>query len=214
MLLKLSTTLGAIAAANALSLPARQTSPAGTAQVNLASCKRGETTFLASGFIYGWPDNGTSVDTSIPDDFVTGFKFRAGRAGGAQLGPPSQGWAVGGYEGYKGRFDSTLSNYLTTRKYGGDFILLPHDLWGADGGLGGGLYPGDDGDWTEMEEFYDQLIKDLKENDMLEGLVIDLWNEPELDIFWSPPYEQYLDYYVRAHKIVRYVPSNGHVKRF
>lgn len=177
----------------------RQT-PRGSANVNLAQ-RTGKATSLASGFIYGFPDNGTQVDTSIPASLVTDIKFGASRAGGAQL--PSKGWAVDGYNGYIGRFHSTLSNYRTTRKYGGDFILLPHDLWGADGGLGNGIYPGDNGNWTFMESFYKQLVQDLKSNNMLEGLIFDIWNEPDIDIFWARPWDQFLEYYVRAHAIVR-----------
>jgi hypothetical protein len=181
----------------------RQEQPiAGTAKVDLSQ-RTGEATALGSGFIYGWPDNGVEADESIPSDFVNAIKFRTSRAGGAQLPAPASGWAVGGYEGYIGRFESALSNYRTTRKYGGDFILLPHDLWGADGGLDG-LYPGDDGDWSELERFYAQLFQDIRSSDMLDGLVIDIWNEPELDLFWAAPWEQYLEYYVRAHRLIRY----------
>lgn len=130
------------------------------------------------------PDNGTDVDNSIPANFVTDIKFHSSRAGGAQI--PALGWAGGGYSEYIGRFKSTLSNYLTTRKYGGDFILLPHDLWGADGGQSSGsIFPGDNGNWTEMEVFLGQVVNDLKENDMLGGLVVDLWNEPDLTGFWN-----------------------------
>ncbi len=174
---------------------------AGTATVVLTK-SIGEPKFLGSGFIYGWPDNGTSIDTAIPDYLVTGFKFNANRAGGAQI--PAKGWATGGYQGYLGRFDSALSNYRTTRKFGGEFILLPHDLWGADGGQGStSPYPGDNRNWTNMEVFWNQTIKDLKANDMLAGLVVDIWNEPDLDIFWARPWAQYVEYYVRATKLVR-----------
>ncbi|KAJ3958326.1 hypothetical protein N0V92_005089 [Colletotrichum tropicale] len=177
----------------------RVSSGAATVDLNVST---GEARFLGSGFIYGFPDNGTSVDSSIPDYLVTGIKFNACRAGGAQT--PYAGWAGGGYDGYIGRFNSTLSNYRTTRKYGADFILLPHDLWGSDGSLGGdGLYPGDNGDWSQMEAFLSQVVKDLKDNDMLEGLVFDIWNEPELEIFWARSWDQYLEYYVRAHRIIR-----------
>ncbi|KAK2609504.1 hypothetical protein N8I77_003001 [Diaporthe amygdali] len=176
-------------------------SPSGRATVDLTASV-GQASFLGSGFIYGWPDNGTSADNSIPDNFVTDIKFHASRAGGAQIS--ALGWAGGGYNEYVGRFDSTLSNYRTTRKYGGDFILLPHDLWGSDGGQSAGsVFPGDNGNWTEMEVFFGQLVSDLKENDMLEGLVFDIWNEPELTIFWNRTWDQYLDYYVRAHRIIR-----------
>ncbi|KAF4886544.1 hypothetical protein CGCF415_v015098 [Colletotrichum fructicola] len=187
-----------IGQATALIVP-RATS--GAATVDLSS-STGDARFLGSAFIYGFPDNGSSADSSIPDYFATDIKFNACRAGGAQT--PYAGWAGGGYDGYIGRFNSTLSNYRTTRKYGGGFILLPHDLWGSDGSLGGdGLYPGDDGDWSEMEAFLAQVVKDLKENDMLEGLVFDIWNEPELEIFWARSWDQYLEYYVRAHRIIR-----------
>lgn len=102
----------------------------GTATVDISQT-HGLATFLGSGFIYGWPDNGTSASTLIPDYLVTGISFNANRAGGAQL--PVGGWATGGLSGYTERFQSALSNYRTTQKYGGEFILLPHDLWGADG---------------------------------------------------------------------------------
>jgi hypothetical protein len=196
--------LGALTGLTAASISERNAS-AGTATVLLAKSV-GEAQFLGSGFIYGWPDNGTSTDTSIPDYLVTGFKFNANRAGGAQI--PAKGWATGGYEGYLGRFNSALSNYRTTRKYGGEFILLPHDLWGADGGQGStSPYPGDSGNWTNMETFWNQTIKDLKANNMLDGLVVDIWNEPDLDIFWARPWPQYVEYYVRATKLVRQVFS-------
>jgi hypothetical protein len=171
----------------------------GTASVNLAQ-QNGQATALASGFIYGFPDNGTQADTTIPSNLVTDIKFVGSRAGGAQI--PAKGW-VAGLDGYLGRFNSTLSNYRTTRKYGGAFLILPHDLWGSDGSLGNGVYPGDNGDWTNMENFYKQLVKDIKANNMLEGLVFDIWNEPDLELFWNRPWNQFLDYYVRAHKIVR-----------
>ncbi|KAI1030160.1 hypothetical protein LB504_010458 [Fusarium proliferatum] len=131
----------------------------GTATVDLSQ-NHGLAQALRSGFIYGWPDNGTDFDTSIPDHL-----FNANRGGGAQI--PSLGWARGGYEGYLGRFNSTLSNYRTTRKYNSDFILLPHDLWGADGGQGSNSpFPGDNGNWTEMELFWNQLVSDLKAHDL------------------------------------------------
>ncbi|KXJ86531.1 glycoside hydrolase superfamily, partial [Microdochium bolleyi] len=168
------------------------------------SAVTGKATSSAAGFIYGWPDNGFDADVSIPSSLVTPLNFRANRAGGAQLAAPALGWAAGGYETYKGRFESTVSNYRTTRKYGGTFILLPHDLWGADGKQdGSSKFPGDNGDWTEMETFWNQVVKDLKENDMLEQLVIDVWNEPDIDSFWNRSWEQYLEYWVRAVRLLR-----------
>ncbi|KAL7916818.1 glycoside hydrolase family 39 protein [Trichoderma velutinum] len=173
----------------------------GTATVDISKT-HGPATFLGSGFIYGWPDNGTSVSTLIPDYLVTGINFNANRAGGAQL--PVGGWATGGFSGYTARFQSALSNYRTTRKYGGEFILLPHDMWGADGGSGSAApFPGDNGNWTEMEAFWTQVMSDLVKNDMLDGLIIDLWNEPDGSGFWPRTWDQFLEYWNRATVLVR-----------
>ncbi|PVI04239.1 glycoside hydrolase family 39 protein [Periconia macrospinosa] len=156
----------------------------GVATVDLSKTT-GPAKFLASGWIYGFPDNGVEADTSIPTNYIADIKFGSSRAGGAQT--PSRGWVNGGYNSYLPRFKSTLSNYRTTRKYNGDFILLVHDLWGADGSSIP-RFPGDNGNWTETDAFLTQLAKDIKANNMLDGLVLDLWNEPDIDIFWAPNY--------------------------
>ncbi|KAI6749295.1 hypothetical protein HG530_015134 [Fusarium avenaceum] len=192
-------TLSAVAALTLVSKAVSQVQ--GTATINLAK-EHGPARALGSGFIYGWPDNGTMADNSIPNHFATDIKFNANRGGGAQIA--SRGWATGGYEGYLGRFNSTLSNYRTTRKYNAEFILLPHDLWGADGGQDSqSPFPGDNGNWTEMELFWGQLTSDLKSHDMLKGLVIDVWNEPDIDSFWARTWPQYLEYYNRATTLLR-----------
>jgi hypothetical protein len=82
----------------------------GIATVNISSTF-GEAKSLASGFIYGFPDNGTQVDLSISENFVRDIKFHSTRAGGAQI--PARGW-VASLEDYIGRFNSTLSNYSCT----------------------------------------------------------------------------------------------------
>ena len=111
-----------------------------TATVTL-SAQIGAPSHLASGLIYGIPD----TQNQIPAQFYTGMGFNYGRAGGAQLPSPSRGWVYSTSE-YSGRFNSGLSNYKTTRKYGGRYQLLLHDLWGTD--TGANIYPGDNGDWT------------------------------------------------------------------
>ena len=175
-----------------------RSSPKGVATVDLSKTT-GSAKILASGWIYGFPDNGTDVDTSIPANFITDIKFGASRSGGAQT--PSRGW-IDGYKGYLPRFKSTLSNYRTTRKYNGDFILLVHDLWGADGSSIP-HFPGDNGDWTKTDAFLKQLTDDIRTNNMLEGLVLDIWNEPDESNFWARTWDQYLAYYVHAHNYFR-----------
>jgi hypothetical protein len=90
------------------------------------------------------------------------------------------------------RFNSTLSNYRSTRKYSGDFILLVHDIWGADGGQSAdSVYPGDNGDWSEMEASLFQLTEDIKANNMLEGLVLDIWNDHLANLLYKDDGEYY-----------------------
>jgi hypothetical protein len=180
---------------NALSIAQRAK---GAATVDLSKTV-GPAEQVASGWIYGFPDNGIEAQISIPDSFIQDVKFGASRAGGAQL--PARGW-WNGYDEYVPRLNSTISNYRSTRKYGGDFIVLVHDLWGADG-TKIPLYPGDDGDWTETDKFLQQVVDDIQSNDILEGLVLDIWNEPELDIFWDRSLDQFLEYYVHAHNFFR-----------
>jgi hypothetical protein len=169
----------------------------GTATVRLAQ-PSGSPQRVASGFIYGIPDNGTSVSTQIPEYLYRNIGFHSTRAGGAQLEAPNRGWAWGEYPG---RFASTLSNYRTARALGADFILLPHDLWGADGLNAANVkYPGDDGDWSDYEKFLDTLFADMKSNEMVDGVVYDIWNEPDISPFWPRPWSQYLELWSRTHK--------------
>src|SRR5436305_13193815 len=83
---------------------------ADSATVDL-SVNRGTPSHLASGFIYGIPD----TENQVPDHWYTDMGFNYCRAGGAQLGAPARGWIWGMTE-YRGRLQSTLSNYRTTRK--------------------------------------------------------------------------------------------------
>ncbi|KAH7071243.1 glycoside hydrolase superfamily [Paraphoma chrysanthemicola] len=198
-----SSTLAAAAlfllTANAATLARRAV---GTATVSLAS-PSGTPSHLASGFIYGIPDNGTSISTAIPDNFYRDFGFRACRAGGAQLVAPNRGWAFGEQE-YTGRWASTLSNYRTSRKFGADFIVLVHDLWGADSLEANTIsYPGDNRDWSSFERFTDRLISDMQRDGVSDGVVLDIWNEPDGSNFWNRPFSQYTDYYVRANNKFR-----------
>jgi hypothetical protein len=168
-----------------------------TATVNLGVSK-GEPSHWASGFIYGIPD----TLNQIPDHWYTQMGFRYGRAGGAQLDAPARGW-IWGVQEYNGRLASTLSNYQTCRKYGADFILLPHDIWGTDHANSSTVWPGDNGDWSDYDIFVRTLMADLKTNHALEGLVWDIWNEPDISIFWMRDQQQWIDLYIRTHKILR-----------
>ena len=109
----------------------------------------------------------------------------------------------------KNRFASALSNYKTSRKYNAPFIYLIHDLWGADGQQNStSPYPGDNGDWTSWDAYLTQWIADMKANNALDGLSIDIWNEPDLTAFWRASQAQYLQMWGRTyHRFRKELPT-------
>ncbi|MFI9812694.1 RICIN domain-containing protein [Saccharothrix variisporea] len=149
-------------------------------------------TYRASGWIYGMTE-----DASAPaDNFFRDVKFRYMRAGGAQLDSPG-GWVSGRYDR---RWNATRAQLLRTRALGGEFILLPHDLWGADG-YPISRFPGDNGDWTDYDNFLTRLIADVRAT----GAPVqwDLWNEPNITLFWNRPQSQYLELWRRSYQRIR-----------
>lgn len=72
----------------------RQTG-AGTAVVNLGN-NTGSPAHLASGILYGIPDN----QDQMPNHFFTDIGFNYARAGGAQEPAPARGW-IWGLDEYK-----------------------------------------------------------------------------------------------------------------
>jgi hypothetical protein len=194
--MKFSTTLLLASGVIATPLVSRQNDK--TAVVNLA-VTRGPTKQLASGILYGTPD----TPNQIPDYLYEGPKLKYYRAGGAQLFKVGErGWHWGEY---KPRFESTLSNYNTARKYGGIFQMLPHDIWGTDTVNDTTKWPGDDGDWSSYEAFLDQLMKDLKAHNMIPGLQLDIWNEADYQWFWKRDTDRYLELWKRTYQKFRYV---------
>ncbi|KAL3452721.1 glycoside hydrolase superfamily [Aspergillus insuetus] len=171
----------------------------GTATISLA-VPSGTPSRLASGILYGIPFNGTNIDTTIPSHLLTDIGFNVHRSGGAALTAPSRGYSFGISE-YYGRFDAALSNYRTARSYGADYILLPHDIWGID--FAPKRMPGDNGDWSLYEDFLTQLIEDIKANDMTDGLIWDIWNEPDGAGFWQGTMEQYHELWARTYARLR-----------
>ncbi|KAK4569491.1 hypothetical protein LTR86_003254 [Recurvomyces mirabilis] len=140
---------------------------------------------LASGILYGLPDN----QTQIPSTLLSGFGFNYGRAAGAQVG---HGWSWSQPE-FEIRFKSALSNYQLTRSHNGGFVLLLNDLWGFDTTQNSSsLAPGDDGDWSSYDRFLARLVQLINSNNMKAGLVIDIWNEPEGSAFWNRSIDQWL----------------------
>lgn len=160
--------------------------------------KTGPPQHLASGFIYGIPDQ----PDQIPAHFYRDIHFRYSRAGGSQL-PNNRGWARSEAE-YEERFTSALSNYRTTRAHDGQFIYLFSDLWGADGGQPkDALWPGDDDDWTRFDALLTRWIADARAAQHFDGLIFDIWNEPDLHFFWNRSKERWLALWSRTYQRVR-----------
>jgi hypothetical protein len=182
---------GALVAASVISFSA----PAQAANESIAvnfSVAGGAPTYRASGWIYGMTENATAP----PDNFYRDVNFRFMRAGGAQLDSPG-GWVSGRYDR---RWNSTRAQLLRTRSLGGQFILLAHDLWGADG-FPISRFPGDNGNWTDYDNFLTRLINDVRAT----GAPVqwDLWNEPNITLFWNRPQSQYFELWRRTYQRIR-----------
>jgi hypothetical protein len=152
----------------------------------------GAPTYRGSGWIYGMTENASAP----ADHFYRDVKFRFMRAGGAQLDSPG-GWVSGRYDR---RWNATRAQLLRTRSLGGEFILLVHDLWGADG-FPISRFPGDNGNWTDYDNFLTRLIDDVRAT----GAPVqwDLWNEPNITLFWNRPQAQYFELWRRTYQRVR-----------
>jgi hypothetical protein len=152
----------------------------------------GSPTYRASGWIYGMTE-----DASGPaDNFYRDVKFRYMRAGGAQLDSPG-GWVSGKYDR---RWNATRAQLLRTRSLGGEFVLLSHDLWGADG-YPISRFPGDNGNWTDYDNFLTRLFADVRAT----GVPVqwDIWNEPNITLFWNRPQSQYFELWRRTYQRIR-----------
>ena len=183
----------ALAAALAAPLTAGPAHAADTSVTVDFSAAGGAPTYHASGTIYGMTPNG-----SLPQDhFYTDIKWHFERAGGAQLN--SGGYATS-LADYQTRWAATLAQYKRTAALGGTFIILPHDLWGADGTTNQ-AFPGDNGDWTQFDNFVNQLFSDVKANNMT--VQWDLWNEADGSGFWARSQTQYLQMWSRFYADVR-----------
>ncbi|KAF5963930.1 putative glycoside hydrolase family 39 protein [Fusarium bulbicola] len=151
-----------------------------TAYVDLAN-RVGPSSHNASAFVYGMPLNKTK--NQIPDHFYSDIGIKYGRAGGAQLDKPCRGWSFGPDE-YKCRFEAAMINYKQTRKFGpsSSFCLM---TFGA-----------------LIIEIASRLINSLvmESRNALDGLIWDIWNEPDIGGFWGRSIQQWVDLYIRTHK--------------
>ncbi|GAQ52472.1 RICIN domain-containing protein [Streptomyces acidiscabies] len=183
----------ALATLLALALPAVPVRAADTTVTVDFATAGGAPTYRASGTLYGLTENGTLP----PDHFYQDIKWKFMRAGGAQLDRPG-GWAAGKYDR---RWNSTLAQYRRTKSLGGTFVILPHDIWGADGTTTP-TFPGDGGNWSSFDAFYNRLLTDIKAAGATD-VQWDIWNEPDCSFFWGSGQPQYLEMWKRAYQKIR-----------
>jgi hypothetical protein len=151
---------------------------------------QGAPTYLASGFIYGIAQDGSQP----PNTMLSDIAIKGLRVGGAQTGCPPN---------YAARFAAVKAYYAKAKAVGATLLLLVHDLWGADGSCSV-TDPGDGGDWTKYTSFMTQLISDVQANQMTGADVRwELWNEPDLNIFWKGTQAQWLEMWRRGYQQVR-----------
>lgn len=106
----------------------------------------------------------------------------------------------------KARFNQVLSNYQTGVRFGANYTIIAADLWGADGGEPSDAhFPGDNGDWSEYDQFLARVISDLKANKATKRMTFDVWNEPDLTYAWNRTQQQYLQMWGRGVAKIRYV---------
>jgi len=165
------------------------TPPAANDAVTLdMAVSEGAPTYLASGFIYGISEDGTQPPTALLSDIkVKGL--RAGR--GVSEGCGAQAWNT--------HFKVMKAYYSRAKAIGATMLLLVSDDYGYSCPI-----PGTGGDWTGFTTFMSQLIDSVKANGMTGPDVRwELWNEPDLNIFWQGTQAQWLDTWKHAYQQIR-----------
>jgi hypothetical protein len=161
------------------------------------SAAQGAPTYRASGFIYGIAQDGSQPPTTTLSDVQIKFL----RVGGSQIGCPNGGYVNGQYAQ---RWNVVKAYYAKARAIGATVLLLASDLWGADDVCNVPHYPGDGGDWTQYTSFIAQVISDVQANGMTGSDVRwELWNEPDLTIFWKGTQSQWLEMWKRGYQQIR-----------
>ena len=149
---------------------------------------QGAPTYLASGFIYGIAEDGTQPPTSLLSD----IKVKGLRAGRGQAeGCGAQAWAT--------HWNVIKAYYSRAKEVGATYLLLVSDDYGYFC-----TFPGDSGDWTGLTTFMSQLISNVQAAGMTGPDVRwELWNEPDVNIFWKGSQTQWLETWKHAYQQLR-----------
>lgn len=81
-----------------------------------------------------------------------------------------------------------------------------HDMWGTDSwpSLDATPMPGDNGSYADYDRFLDAFFLLLVEDDIIENVWWDLWNEPDNGLWSDRGLDRYLEYWGHAHHKIVY----------
>ena len=169
--------------------------------VNLASVT-GPATGVGEGFLYGISQDGTQP----ADQYMQPLHINAFRGGGWFSG----GWIKDGYQ-YGPATKADIASIIAQAKrlerppyHQVQYQLLVSDLYGANAGQPADtMYPCTNGDCSNWITFIDSTVSALQASGL--KFAYDIWNEPELSIFWKPGVNtpQYFQMWDTAYREIR-----------
>ncbi len=164
----------------------------------------------ASGTLYG-----ITADGSTPADaWIEPMNPVLFGGGGARLS--GGGWANGGQSGYDTRWNMVENHYnrVTQPNIDAEYFIKFNDLWGADSVTvtGDDPFPGDNGDWSSYESFVQQIVSDINAAGMDRSVIqYEIWNEPDLDMFWPRSTTQYYEMWERGVNLIQSLDPNARI---
>ncbi len=189
-----------LALAISLLAPAKNALAAESLSVNLAATT-GPATGVGEGFLYGVSQDGTQP----PDQYLEPLGITAFRGGGHVSG----GWIGDGYQngsGTQADVNTVIAQArrLTQSPYHAQYQVLLSDIFGADAGQPSNtVYPCTNGNCSNWVTFLDTVVGELQASGL--KFAYDIWNEPELSIFWGPGVNttQYFQMWDTAYREIR-----------
>ena len=200
----------ALAAATVLTIPLLASAgnpaaadPSGVKSLSVAlAAPTGPATGVGEGFLYGISQDGTQP----ADQYMEPLHVNAFRGGGWFSG----GWIRDNYQfgdATKADIVSIIAQAKRLQRVSGEGVqyqLLVSDLFGANAGQPANtVYPCTNGDCSNWITFIDTTIGALKGSGV--NFAYDIWNEPELSIFWKPGVNtpQYFQMWDTAYREIR-----------
>ena len=185
----------------------RQQRPGGGIAEREPRRHHGPATGVGEGFLYGVSQDGTQP----PDQYLQPLGINAFRGGGHVSG----GWIGDGYQngsGTQADVNTVIAQArrLTASPYHAQYQVLLSDIFGADAGQPSNtVYPCTNGNCSNWVTFLDDVVGELQATGL--KFAYDIWNEPELSIFWGPGVNttQYFQMWDTAYQQIRRIAPNA-----